>query len=205
MSYYPLRLAITLFFLFNTLCYANQPLVAYGQTPSENGKAPETSGVSAAALNAPTVAAFPFFDDFETGVIGADWTTNSWGSGRAEISSDAPHSAANHIFLGQKVGGQSGASLELLIDLSSQTDASLDFWWRGARKATNDENGVYISDDGKNWKKVANLNGNPPAYGHFLIDIDKAAAANGLTLNRQFHIRFYYHSQWDFEEGGAQT
>ncbi len=191
---YQFRFVFALLLLLNSLCCAVQPQPAYGQTPTEGS----TQLMMPALVLNPSTAPFPFFDDFEASTLDADWSSNSWGMGRVERSSDSPYRGTSGLFLGQKLTGNSGADLELTIDLSNQTEVFLDFWWRATGEAYEGTNGVYISDnDGATWKQVEGLSGNSQVYGHAIINITGAAAANGLLLNSHFKIRIYYVDYYD--------
>lgn len=141
----------------------------------------------------PSVASFPFSDDFESGPFGSDWSTTTTNNGIAEINGDYPHGGLKSAFIGQKVNGSATASLVLAVNLSDQSDVFLDFWWRAAGVNTYTDSGLYISDNnGSTWTEIRTLNDNSRSYSHMLINIAGAAAANGLTLNSQFKIRFLF-------------
>ena len=151
--------------------------------------------VQGSQSNLPMAVNFPFFDDFETGIIEPSWGTTASGRGLVENDSDAPHNGNYSIFLGQKVTGDGSASLDLVIDLADQEDVYLDFWWRGTGRAIDPANAVYISEnDGVKWIYAGNLSGNSQIYGHAIIHVSEIASANGLTLNNHFMIRIYYDS-----------
>ena len=78
----------------------------------------------------------------------------------------------------------------MTIDLSGQTQVELDFWWdEFGPDSVND--GVFISaDNGANWSRIQSFDEDPTTWRHQVIDLDAAAAANGLTLNDHFQIKF---------------
>ena len=156
-----------------------------------------------AKLNTPTVAGFPFSDNFESGIIGADWSSNSSGAGQVEISTENPHAGSYSIFMGKKLKQDATANLFLTTDLAGQNDVFLDFWWRANEEAGDPDNGVYISDnDGASWSKIYDLGGNAQGYMHAFINVADAAADRGLTLNNHFRIYLYYESRYFNNVGG---
>ena len=141
----------------------------------------------------PSVASFPFADNFESGAFAPDWSTTTTNNGVTEVNGDYPHGGLKNAFIGQKVTGNATAALVLAIDLSGQSDVILDFWWRAAGVNTYTDSGLYISDNnGTTWTEIRALNDNSRNYSHTLINIASAASANGLTLNSQFKIRFLF-------------
>lgn len=193
---YRSRFVLAFLFLLNSLLYAGYPQPTYAQSSAESAAGTDANPLPHVALGPRTVA-FPFSDDFETGTLASDWSTNTSGTGVAEISSDNPHSGTRHVFLGQKIVDDGHASLVLSINLANQPDVFLDFWWRATGDVSPAGNasssGVYISEDnGITWKKIRNLTGNAQSYNHEMINLVTAAAAQGLTLNDHFLISFHF-------------
>lgn len=150
------------------------------------------------------VASFPFSEDFESGTLNSDyWSKNTTGVGVVQISSDYPQTGSNHVFFGQVIQGVASAELFLTANLANQSDVYLDFWWRVlANSVISGNSGVYLSnDDGVNWVKIYGFESSPNAYSHAIINLRKAADANGLTLNEHMTIRFFY----TYYSGGANT
>jgi hypothetical protein len=140
------------------------------------------------------VAAFPLpVESFETSTFPLGFYPKSSGKGGVQLNLDYPHSGTKSVFLGQSITGDAFAALDLAIDLTSQTDVFLDFWWRATGNAPEEQNGVYISDDdGVTWTRIRSLDANSPNYSHELINIASAAQANGKTLNSRFRIRLSF-------------
>jgi hypothetical protein len=173
-TYLSVALAVMLFVLFGNF----NVLLAHRAIPAPGG---------------PLVASFPFADNFESGAFGADWSTTTTNNGIAEVNGDYPHGGLKSAFIGQKVNGNATAALILAINLSGQPDVFLDFWWRATGVGTYTDSSLYISDNnGATWTKIRTLNDNSRSYSHMLVNIAAAAAANGLTLNSQFKIRFLF-------------
>jgi hypothetical protein len=62
---------------------------------------------------------------------------------------------------------------------------------------------VFISDDnGANWYQGLSFNNGPSSYRNDVIDIDAAAAANGLTLNDHFQIKFQFYDNYPITSDG---
>jgi len=157
-----------------------------------------------------TAASIPFYDDYEpcNSPYHADcyayyaYTTNE---GRVRVSSDYPHSGAYSLLLDDSDANStySHAALILTIDLSVQSQVDLDFWWRGFGDEDHPDDGVFISDDdGANWYQVLSFNGAPTSYRNDVVDIDAAAAANGLTLNDHFQIKFQFYDNYPVPSDG---
>ncbi|MCP4423202.1 MAG: DUF11 domain-containing protein [Chloroflexi bacterium] len=152
-------------------------------------------------------AACGFEDGFESGVLNLIyWTTHTTNDGRirvlGETAGTAPHSGSYQAILDDSVGGGSfsEAAIILTADLTGQTKVELDFWWVEHQDENHPEDGVFISDDeGANWYEVLSFNDGPGSYRNDVIDIVTAAAANGLTLNDSFQIKFQFYDNYAFE------
>ena len=120
-----------------------------------------------------------------------------------QISNDNPHAGSNHVYFGQINQGAASAELLLTINLANQSDVYLDFWWRVlANSAISGNSSVYISNDnGVEWVKIYGFESLPNAYSHAIINLKKAADANGLAFNDHILVRFYY----TYHSGGDNT
>jgi hypothetical protein len=86
------------------------------------------------------------------------------------------------------------AAAILTVDLSGQAQVELDFWWREFTDENHAEDGVFISDDnGAHWYPLFSFNDGPEFWRHQIVDLDAAAAAQGLTLNDHFQIKFQFY------------
>jgi len=137
-----------------------------------------------------------FNDDFEAATLGINWTTSVTAGGTAALSTNYHQSGAQSMFLDQNVAGAASASLVLAFDLSNQTDVFLDFWVRATGGSPfNTIRTVSISDNGgSTWKQISDLTGISQSFSHHVFDIASIATTNGLTLNSQFRILFFYAS-----------
>jgi hypothetical protein len=148
----------------------------------------------AAPVAATSTLSTTFFnDDFEAATLGANWSTSTTGTGVVALNSNYPHGGTQSVFIGQNVDGIATESFVLAFDLSGQTDVFLDFWARAT--GSNGYRIVSISDNGgSSWKQILDLTAISQSFSHQVIDLSSVAAANGVTLNSQFHIRFSYNS-----------
>jgi hypothetical protein len=142
-----------------------------------------------------TVASFPFYDGFESGTLGTDWMTYTTYEGRVRVSSSYPYGGTYSLLLDDfdRDSTYSYAAAILTIDLSGQSEVELDFWWCEFNDESDPDDGVFISDDGANWHPVLSFNGETSAWRQAIIDIDAAAAVNGLTLSDHFQIKFQFY------------
>jgi len=143
-----------------------------------------------------TVASFPFYDGFESGTLGIGWVPYTDNEGRVQVSPSYPYTGSYSLLLDDATSNSaySYASAALLIDLSGQSDVVLDFWWREFSDEDHFDDGVFISDDyGSTWHGVFSFNVGPSSWRNDVVDIGVAAAANGLTLNDHFLIKFQFY------------
>ena len=161
-----------------------------------------------------------YSDDFESGGLGAEWSTNSsTPNGRVGVSSVLGAPANNgsfHLAMDTSVSGSFNRNEAILtVDLSSVTDAGLEF----AHKDVGDEDlalpaaffgsvngdGVSISDDGNAWHTLVSLNNaNSPnnVYTDFDFDLGAAATAAEISLGSNFQIKFQQYDNFPFNSDG---
>lgn len=141
------------------------------------------------------VATVPFYDGFESGVLDPVWSTSTTNQGRIQVSTVNRYTGTYSVLLDDSVNDSvfSIAALILNLDLTGETGLSLDFWWREFADENHLEDGVFISNDaGANWYRVFSFNNGPSTYQYTSIDLDAAVAANGLSYNNQFRIKFQF-------------
>ncbi len=146
-----------------------------------------------------------FFDSFESGGLDPDWSTFTTNEGRLRVSTTYPHTGNHSVLLDDSVDNStySIAALTLARDLSGQNQVSLDFWWREFADENNLEDGVLISDDaGASWYQALSFNNGPSTFRNPIIDLSAASAANGLTLNDKFQIRFQFYDNYPITSDG---
>jgi hypothetical protein len=143
-----------------------------------------------------SVASFPFYDGFESGTMGSDWTISTTNQGRVQVSSSYFYTGTYSLLLDDALNDStfSIAAAILTVDLSGQAQVELDFWWREFADENHAEDGVFISDDnGAHWYPLFSFNDGPEFWRHQIIDLDAAATAHGLTLNDHFQIKFQFY------------
>ncbi|MEJ2736189.1 MAG: hypothetical protein P8189_21925, partial [Anaerolineae bacterium] len=148
-----------------------------------------------AAIQSPALAAFPFYDGFESGTLGDDWTISTTNEGRVQVADSYPQSGSYSLLLDDYSDDTtySLAAAILTIDLSGQSQVDLDFWCHDFTDVADPEDGVFISDDGTTWHQVLDLNSIPSFYRHYIIDLDAEAASAGMALNDHFQIKFQFY------------
>ena len=159
-------------------------------------------------------ASLPYYTGFESGVIGANWTTESsdplgrvqtWSSGAFPTA--PPVSGNWHLGLDtEPPGGVFTTNAALLhVNLSGEAGVRLEFWWMEWNDETHPEDGIYFSDNaGAAFTKVLDLPGSAATdltWQNFVLDIDALAATNGLTLSSTFIIKFQQHDNFYFNGG----
>jgi hypothetical protein len=152
--------------------------------------------VQVRAPHIPTPASFPYSTGFESGALGAEWVISFTNEGRVRVSPSYPYTGTSSLLLDdwQSDAIWSTAAAILTIDLSGQTQVELDFWWDEFGTIDDAQDGVFISSDsGANWYRILSFDADPTAWRHQVIDLDAAAAANGLTLNAHFQIKFQFY------------
>ncbi len=149
---------------------------------------------------APQIAAFPFYDGFESGTLVQGWSVFTTTQGRVRVSNaHEPYSGTYHVLLDDVVEDStySTATLILTIDLVDQSDVNLDFWWRGFGDENHPQDGVFISDDdGASWSQVLSFNNGPDEYEQKVIALSAAASAAGRVFNDHFQIKFQFYDNY---------
>ncbi len=164
------------------------------------------------------VIPFTYTEDFESGALGAEWTTSSTYEGRIGVTTgNNPCGGSYHLTLDDSVRGGSYSLNEaiLTLDLAGQTGVELSF----SHKEYADENhimpdvfsgssnsdGVAISADGQIWHRVQGLtstDGISSSCTQFIVDMDAAAAAAGIGYNRTFKIKFQQYDNYPISSDG---
>lgn len=137
-------------------------------------------------------------EDFESGVLGPNFSTRFTGSGTgAEVLTN---STGKVLWLHGDYDRETGGLVEVVwtVSLSGAGDANLSF---SANHAGNDfspfsghfvghynADGVAISDNGLNWHPVLTLNDTNGRVQQYTIDLDAEAARAGMLFNGAFQI-----------------
>jgi hypothetical protein len=147
----------------------------------------------------------PFCDGFESGSLGAVWTTYTTNEGQVQVSSSYSYSGTYSVLLDDSADNStySHAAIILTIDLSAQSDVELDFWWRDFGDEDHDDDGVFVSDDwGTTWFTATNFTGSQSSFKNEVIDVDAIAGGFGLTLNDHFQIKFQFYDNYSIASDG---
>ncbi|HDQ71540.1 MAG TPA: PKD domain-containing protein, partial [Chloroflexi bacterium] len=143
-------------------------------------------------------------ESFETGVLGAAWTTASSNSaGRIQITSDYGAAVGAYALLMDSSVNYRYTLNEAIwaVDLSGADEATLSFYhadfsdephnFDGEFTDSYNADGVAISDDGTRWHPVLNIpDQEDGVWLHYTIDLAAEAAAAGMTLGSDFQIKF---------------
>lgn len=166
------------------------------------------------AFSIVTVTAQPkviFYDDFEAGAFRPEWVLcPARNNGAIEVSSSAMLQGQYLARLGKSTDGNGDFSLnklDLPLDLSAYQDAELLISIAHNFDDPHVQDGIYLSDDGRNFVKVfgfpyaswvANIPGRLPP-----LNLKMLADKHGLSFTTQFVIRFQQYDDHDFI-GGAE-
>ncbi|MEM9825059.1 MAG: CARDB domain-containing protein [Planctomycetota bacterium] len=142
-------------------------------------------------------------DGFESGVLGSQWTVG--GNGRTFLTGAFGTAAGSFAMLMDNGGGSSNTrnnEATWTVDLSRISAPVLKFshaeW--GDEHTTLPQtftgsasgDGIAISDNGVDWYRIFNpANQSTGVWQNFEIDLAAQAAAAGMTLGRDFQIRFH--------------
>ncbi len=170
----------------------------------------------------------PFEDGFESGVLGPMWqeanpsepangqptapgfAPNRFGSAVRIIESQNSNNGSFQLRIGRsRDGNLTTSALDLYLNLEGLTEVELRFFLRSFFDATEEEEGLYFSDDGGlNFVQVYNFNQGEEAQNVYLssprIDVDALAEANGLNLSSTFIIRFQQIGSGNFNTSGDE-
>ncbi len=159
-------------------------------------------------FDGPTVVA----EDFESGALGANWTTwSSTASGRIQLTGDYGSGSGDHaLLMDTAVTGYNLNEAIWTVDLRGAVNPRLLFWSR----RVNDENhpmtgdftghlnadGVAISDDGIRWHPIGQAF--YTYWNQSEVDLTAAAAAAGMTLGAGFQIKFQQYDDFPLTTDG---
>lgn len=158
------------------------------------------------ALAQPTVV---FYDDFEQGAFKPEWSLQpDQKNGVIEVVSSQLLHDQYAARLGKSTDGELSLNkLDLHLDLSAYQNVELRASVAHNHDDPHVQDGIYLSDDGRNFVKVlgfsydtwvAGVPGTLPP-----LNLKELAAHHGLSLTRQFVIRFQQYDDHDFTGGAA--
>ncbi|MEM8906621.1 MAG: T9SS type A sorting domain-containing protein [Bacteroidota bacterium] len=152
-----------------------------------------------------------FEDDFSSGSLDPNWWSpmpNLTGEdGNISVENNIGFNGSFGVRIGKIDDGQFTTNgLDLRLDLAGKTDVELTFAIAHLNEETQDQDGIYFSDDaGATFVKVLDFLPDEwcnNTYGQYPpLDIDELAAVANLGLTSQFVIRFQQFGQDDFFGG----
>jgi hypothetical protein len=127
----------------------------------------------------------PYVQDFSSGIPAGSqgWELYSTHEGRIAVVN-------GRLRMDDRVNNRTYSQNEAIlhVDLVGQSHAQLSGrHWR-LRDVTDSGDGIAISADGVTWHPVTAFN--PASTGAFLVDLDAAVAAAGISYTSQFQIKF---------------
>ena len=137
-----------------------------------------------------------FYDGFESGSLGGNWSIFTTNQGRVQVSSAYPYAGTYSLLLDDSLDDYiySIAAAILAVDLSGRTQVELDFYWYEWPAVDDSSDGIFISDDdGYSWSRILNFEADPTDWRHLVVDLDEAAASASRDLTANFLIKFQYY------------
>ena len=154
-------------------------------------------------------ATLPFTDGFESGSIGVNWNTyTSNNFGRVQVTTaNTPAAGSYHMTMDVTTNNNfSTQEAWLHLDLSGESQVTLDFEWKDFADETHTQDGVYFSDNGgTTFVKVQDLNGasyTNNVWNSFSLDLDDLASTNGLSLTSTFIVKFQQYDNYTIATDG---
>ncbi|MFC2111520.1 C25 family cysteine peptidase, partial [Bacteroidota bacterium] len=149
--------------------------------------------------SAVTYSSIPYTTSFENGLDNS-WRINSTLSrGRiVSTSTKTPHLGNYHLTMDASLGGAYYTNqAKLHLDLSSESDVQLSFWWKDFGDENHTEDGIYFSDDGgDNFVKVKSLQDTSHFWMQKNLNVDALCQANNLSLSSSFVINFQQYDNY---------
>jgi len=148
-------------------------------------------------------ASMPFVEDFESGMFQSYWMITGKGGFRSQVTQQSgPHGGLYHLTMDNNGSGEfSRNEVTLGIDLAGFTNVVLRFWAKHFGDEPDgpptvpfiggaDFDGVAISADGVAWYEAQGLRNLQTTHSQWVVDLDEALRARGLTYGPNFRIRF---------------
>jgi len=184
---------------------------AYDHDAFEEAAVKPATGLFYDDVEAWTVAG----DSFETGTLGAAWTTSSsTGDGRIQVTGNYGTALGTYALLMDDTSAGTYTLNEAVwtIDLSDVNDASLTFWhaewgdeqhtFDGDFTGSYNADGVAISDDGTNWHPIQDApDQEEGVWKRYTFDLAAEASAAGMALGSNFRIKFQQYDNYPLVTG----
>ena len=177
-----------------------------------------TSGLAQQRAVALTVEPFTIqiaSENWESGTAGSAWAITGTNSHRTLVTTaNGPHGGNYHLTMDSSVDGfYSRNEATWTVNLAGRSNVQLRFWV----KMFNDEDdgpppspfiggadfdGIAISADGTTWYEVQPLRTYVSDWTRYVVDLDAALAAHGLSYNSSFKIRFNHYDNYGIDTDG---
>ena len=143
-----------------------------------------------------------YFEDFESGLLGAEWATSTTACGRWQVTpSFNPYAGSNHFVCDSDTNGcYSTVSLTLTVDLSVATTVQLRYAFQDMNDEFNSGSDILEASDngGISWVKVADLTGTDGSYMVKTHDLDTL----GLSYIANFKLRWSWYDNYSASTDG---
>ncbi len=150
----------------------------------------------------------PYNTGFEDGILDQRyWIVERENeNSRVQVTGDySPYNGNFHLAMDVVESGNysTGAALLHLDNSTVITRLNLNFYWKTFGNATDEENGIYFSDDkGVTFKKVYDLTNGSNEYQPVSLNINELIAANELNFSEHFIIKFQHRGNAAMPGGG---
>jgi len=137
-----------------------------------------------------------FSDTFESGSLGASWSTYKTANGRVQVTTGTAYAGSYSLKLDAYPSGTySYAAGILTVDLSGKTGSRLKFYWREYGDENHTGDGVFISTDGgSTWTKILSFNNGPSSYRAQDLDISALDGKSNAKIKFQFYDNYAMYS-----------
>ena len=162
-----------------------------------------------AAINEARAAQFkipPYSTGFENG-LDSHWKVyeshNKYG--RCHLNeSYSPHSGNYHLTMDVSENGNYNTNEAWLhLNLSSQNNVLLKFWWKEYADESHDLDGIYLSSNGGlNFTKVYSLTSGSSTWQQVSLDVSSLISQYGLNHSSNFIIKFQQYDNYKMTTDG---
>lgn len=156
-----------------------------------------------------------FTETWESGAAGPAWSFTGTNTYRTLVATaNGPHAGTYHLTMDSSIDDSySRNEATLTVNLASRHNVQLRFWVKMFNDEPNgpptspftggaDFDGVAISADGNTWYEVQPLRTYTDVWQRYVVDLDAAVAAHGLTYNSTFKVRFNHYDNYGIPTDG---
>jgi hypothetical protein len=154
-------------------------------------------------------------ETWESGTAGPAWSITGTSAHRTQVTTaNVPHGGNYHLTMDSSVDGSlSRNEATWTVNLAGRTGVQLRFWVKMFSDEPNgppaspfttgaDFDGVAISANGTTWYEVQPLRTLVSTWTRYVVDLDAAIAARGLSYNSAFKIRFNHYDDFGIPTDG---